>query len=1574
MSKTPQQEKIEKCFNLLVEEFIKDPAHKEINIVFKDSLGKAAKVTKTMGYTLQNKQSRASWKEYPRGQEISGSEKTPHTYQNTYTYQYTISFLTSYENDDSWRGTACHEFTHLYLFSTIGEHTHDDNFYSWMEKFEDWLDKNQGWEPRKDKSGDRFQYQDWERKYKPKWEEGNPNNQNQDQENFKLAGLIQLKDKLLNLNPLYNRKIRFYISERLAWDLTELLNKNEPKLVSSFSSSVLNLISNSLETKKELSFNLEPFFWPHSPETIAQFQKKIIHLRKKSLAISQEKGYNSLFLGAVFVRGYFYNSSEILRLVNAPLFFLPCDLEKTKYLSLVFRSESRINSNLLYYLQKELGLSKEKLTDFVSKLKNDQGIAKWEDYLCLVVQEFRNLLVNSSLQVKLSPLVSSFLNLENKEVSREVKISPFSEPEGGEVENNNTSNFEKFFKVGEKNPPVKFTGKIIKIENRKVEKGEYIGNNYYLLLAEHNDNRYINPKKIFVFEDLLRDKSIWQLLTNQEEYYLGKFYTFYCWSDSPMGFKLSFWEKNKNDLNGQMAGKGSKGFNLRPEPFVKLVLSKKPKNAPLNQLEIALNFCLTIDSEPNLSLFHDFEKIIEEYSQGKTINWSNSALNLLRGEVESVLSYSEPPEEKNQPLKPLQLPFSSDPSQTRILKIVFQHFSENTLCIDGPPGTGKSQLICNLLANALVEQKKVLVICEKEVALKVIADKLASIGLSRSVVKINDLAQTSQIYRDMLNYLEKNQTEEIKPDDYQENYQRIANLEERQAANLKKIVDYCRIENEFRIKHQIPLSEVYLKFESKYRLSSALIQLNKEVRNKEQLEKLKLDLKNYVGKFSQIFVRWKLICLSLPRMFLEPSSRSFEFDWENQKDFQEIISDLLKELKGEPTQTNLLSRIWRIKLFSEYSQVHQSTSRLEEKLKDLETLVNEPNYQKFYTFLQVENFNQFWQKCGDREFLITLQQFISEEFLAVGELCFFFTDCREDTRKNIDYFLRQILINREFNYFNYYEKDSEQAVYFNWLKEVEAENREVLANWNQGELVRIQQEQKEINQKKRELVKIILKNKQAQNLNQLFLNQTLKRELSKKRKIAALKKLFPELVNYFPLWLTTPEVIASITNLQTVPFDFIVFDEASQMPLEKSIPLWARAKKCLVIGDEQQLPPTDFFRSHLEVEEEDWKQEAEAEKLLSGSAEKVNLEAEDLEKNSNLLTYAKKYAPNREKLTLLYHYRSKYPELIEFSNQAFYNGILQIVAAGELSKKGYFPIEYHYQTKGRWINAENQVEARYIIELLKELPSDKEIGIITFNVKQRDLLVDSIEEGNHYKNLFIKNLEEVQGDERDIIIFSVGFAPNQEGKIRLNFGPLSKEGGEKRLNVAISRAREKMIVVTSLLPKDLSRIIEEDENRKLGPKLFKKYLEYAYSCSKEQIEKTQEILKTLPKIVNTFSSGEETERREEFGSLFEEQIYNELIKQNYGYEVHRQVKSIGYQIDLALWDSQIQQYILGIECDGEYWHGKLENIERDIYRQQLLENKGWRILCILSRDWCRNQERELERIRKEIEVLRTNFA
>lgn len=1252
--------------------------------------------------------------------------------------------------------------------------------------------------------------------------------------NPKINILNELKDKLLDLNPR-SRKIRFNISKWLAWDLTELTSENEGNLVNIFYLSILKLVINKKDDKKIFSFDLQEFFKKLNPEKSLNLQQKITCLQKKNLYAYQEKGYKSLFLGTIFLRGYFYNNKKILRLINAPLFLLPCDLEKIKNLNLVFKSERKINHSLLYYLQKELSISKVKLTDFLNKLENNsREINKWRDYIIFLNNEIQQLFSNTHIKIKFSPVISAFFREKNTKT--ESKLDPF----------------------------VKDNSAVIK-------------NNSYA------------------------------------------------------------------------------------EAFVKLNLIDKPKNYLENELEIFSSFCLTIDSEPNLSLFHDFEEIIEEYSQNKVNNWSKSALNLLKNETENINIYQEKESTKNI-ISSLYTPFPSDPSQNHILRTIFQNYFENPLCINGPPGTGKTQLICNLLANSLFYQKKVLVICEKELALKVIYDKLNTLGLERSIIKINQLEQTSRIYQQIINSIEINKQKTISDCDNTTHVTKIANLEKKLLTNVKKIENYCEIEKNFQTKHQKSLQEIYTKFERKVQLNPIIIQLNSQIINQEQLEKLLEEIKNYIGKFTKIFLKWKSICLQLKNLFLENNFQEFKFDLETQNIFQEVVNNILKELKGEKTESNLISTILRINLLHQNAKSHNSLELTRNNLNELIDLQKNQQYRKFLIFLQVNNFDDFWKKCSNEEFLINIQQFINEEFLIIGELTI---NLDKETKKNINYLLKKILIKKEFNYLNDWEKITEQSVYFNWIKKVEEENKEFLATWNYKDIAKIYQEQKTITEKKLNLTKSVLKIEQEKNLTKLLIsNNSLKKELGKKRKISPLKILFSELINYFPIWLSTPEVIASITNLQEPFFDFIIFDEASQITLEKTIPLWARAKKCIVIGDEQQLPPTDFFKSHLQDDEENWEEELSKQ---SESENKINLETDDLEKNSSLLNYAKKYSQNEEQLTLLYHYRSKYSELIEFSNQAFYNGVLQIISASENKINNYLPIEYHYQSKGKWINNKNQIEANYIFELLKTLPKNKEIGIITFNNTQRDFLIELIGENSENNNFFIKSLEEVQGDEKDIIIFCIAYARNKEDKIVLNFGPLSKEGGEKRLNVAITRAREKLIIVTSLLLNDLKKITEKDEKRKLGPRLFKKYLEYAYHCWKKDLKKVQNILNiSIPKITNSYSWKKNTETKE-FESLFTEQLYNELVKQKYPYEIHKKVKSVGYNIDIAIWDKKIQQYILGIECDSKYWHGKWENIEKDIYRQQILENKGWKIMRILSRDWSRNKEGEIKRINKELE-------
>lgn len=298
------------------------------------------------------------------------------------------------------------------------------------------------------------------------------------------------------------------------------------------------------------------------------------------------------------------------------------------------------------------------------------------------------------------------------------------------------------------------------------------------------------------------------------------------------------------------------------------------------------------------------------------------------------------------------------------------------------------------------------------------------------------------------------------------------------------------------------------------------------------------------------------------------------------------------------------------------------------------------------------------------------------------------------------------------------------------------------------------------------------------------------------------------LLKLFPCWLLSPESVSTIFPLEKNMFDIILFDEASQVFIENTLPTIYRGKYIVVAGDSKQLRPTATFMKRY---------------LGNDSEDELDLATQAALEVESLLDLA---TSRYTSTNLTYHYRSKNEELINFSNHAFYDGKLQI--APNISKNvGNKPIE-RIKVNGKWVGRRNQEEANAIVALLKKLIKNKRnkssIGIITFNTEQEYAIEDAIDkecqkdsafrdayirEQNRKENgedisIFIKNLENVQGDERDIIIFSIGYARNEYGKVVAHFGPLSVEGGENRLNVAITRAKEKIYVVTSIEPEELA--------------------------------------------------------------------------------------------------------------------------------------------------------------------------
>lgn len=331
-------------------------------------------------------------------------------------------------------------------------------------------------------------------------------------------------------------------------------------------------------------------------------------------------------------------------------------------------------------------------------------------------------------------------------------------------------------------------------------------------------------------------------------------------------------------------------------------------------------------------------------------------------------------------------------------------------------------------------------------------------------------------------------------------------------------------------------------------------------------------------------------------------------------------------------------------------------------------------------------------------------------------------------------------------------------------------------------------------------------------LNNRVTYRDLHHQVTKKKKIWPVRKLiaeFPEeLFNLMPCWMASPESVSAIFPMQEL-FDVVIFDEASQCFCERGIPAMYRGKQVLIAGDSKQLRPFELYQAR-------WDEESDN---------------PDIEVDS-LLELSERYLPT---VQLQGHYRSQSLALIDFSNQFFYGGNLKLLPDRIVANDSQPPIEFRKVT-GHWENQTNPQEAqsvvRYVLDCIKKYPG-QEIGVITFNAPQQMLLMDLVEEAalrediRLPESLFIKNIENVQGDERDIIIFSIGYAPDKDGKMNMQFGSLNVAGGENRLNVAITRARKKVVIISSIAPEELK--IQGVKNE--GPKLLKKYLEFSRNVS-----------------------------------------------------------------------------------------------------------------------------------------------
>lgn len=452
-------------------------------------------------------------------------------------------------------------------------------------------------------------------------------------------------------------------------------------------------------------------------------------------------------------------------------------------------------------------------------------------------------------------------------------------------------------------------------------------------------------------------------------------------------------------------------------------------------------------------------------------------------------------------------------------------------------------------------------------------------------------------------------------------------------------------------------------------------------------------------------------------------------------------------------------------------------------------------------------------------------------------------------------------------------------------------------------------------------------------------------EIHRKRGHMSIRKLLTRAGSVIrrikPCFLMSPISIAQFLDPRNTPFDLIVFDEASQVRPEDALGAFLRGSQVVVMGDTQQLPPTSFF-----------------DRLAAGDdAHEDETEAAAMTDVESILHQCARSFPTQ---TLQWHYRSRHESLIAISNLYFYDSKLRIYpsATDRSDELGlqfvHLPRSVYDIGKSRTNRLEAQAVALAAFEHFRRTP-DKTLGIGTFNIQQQQAIQEELELqlrahpeleaaiAAAREPLFVKNLETIQGDERDTILISLGYGRDAHGKLSMNFGPINKEGGERRLNVLISRARERCVVFANFTAQDL--VLDTTNSR--GLSALHAFLEFAQT-------------RRLP----TQSANAEEEQ-----PAFEDAIARALEER--GFEVRRRVGCAGFRVDLAIVDpSDAGRYLLGIECDGRKYCDARVARDRDRLRQQMLEQLGWSIHRVWSIDWYRDRDATISRMVAAIETAK----
>ena len=846
------------------------------------------------------------------------------------------------------------------------------------------------------------------------------------------------------------------------------------------------------------------------------------------------------------------------------------------------------------------------------------------------------------------------------------------------------------------------------------------------------------------------------------------------------------------------------------------------------------------------------------------------------------------------------------------------------LVVQGPPGTGKSQVITSLITDAVNKGKTVLMVSEKKTALDVVYSRLGH--LSKYVMMVDDVTNKDLFYDQLKRMMElpPNKTEKA------EDTTPLSDEIDGYIDELKRIADGMYSPNEFGIEpyrmyslvKKVDLNDPK-EFERytllKENISQSLMAIRypdlqrtyERFKDRGVITNLKayyqcLDTAPWIALMKRDLTDYDVGCMKRDLLELEKETK----EWQSKG----FLSRMFGKGQVNRTATTILDRYF----------VNYNAKNIDQFISQTENTMD-----------SLDMYPEYAMKLSAYERMSRLERAYGENLIAVN------------TRLPGTYDMS----NDELFAF----------IMMDHLKRFEADNRMLLQDINNFENIRRNVD--DLISKKMEMTRdkteFVLRDHLTA-ITDSKMSGEIRRIAESKRRWSVnkfLNKFGSDMFRGVKVWLMTPDVVSELLPLEMGLFDLLIFDEASQMYVEKGIPSIYRAKKVVVAGDHKQLRPSSLGTGRMTFDDDD----IDEEEYVSAA----------LDEDSLLDLARARY----DSILLNFHYRSRYEELIAFSNYAFYGGRLYVSPNIDIPKVP--PIETHLIKGAKWEDKANRKEAKAVVELLKDIFANRKkketIGVITFNISQRNLIEDLLdEEGRKDKafgdavakemerkdngedvGLFLKNIESVQGDERDIIVFSVGYAKNESGRIAQRFGWLNNQGGENRLNVAISRARRKIHIVTSFLPEEL----DVSGTKNDGPKYLKKYLEYAFAVSEKDSAKERMILESFVGQVERETNPE---------SVFDDQIC-EALKER-GFNAEKNVGIGGYSIDVAV--KERGRYILGIECDNSLYDGAKSTRERDYHRQKYLESRGWNLYRVWSNHWWNNPEAEMEKIVTEIMTIK----